>query len=190
VRSHMTSSIEVGHPGVAGQTCPRYAAAQPCWYAVYTCVRHEKAVARQFADRAVDCFVPMYRTVHRWKDRRKVLDLALFPGYVFVRIALNDRLKVLQVPSVVSLISFNGRPVPIEDNEIEVLRQGLASQVRMEPHPYLKVGRRVRIKAGPLVGAEGILVRRKDRCRLVMSIDLLMRSVAVEVDEADIEAAG
>jgi transcription antitermination factor NusG len=144
-------------------------------------------VGRQFAERNVDCFVPLYRSVRRWKDRRKTLELALFPGYVFVRIALNERLKVLQVPSVVSLISFNGRPAPIEEKEIELLRQSLATDVRIEPHPYLTVGRRVRLKTGPLAGAEGILVRRKDSCRLVMSIDLLMRSVAVEVDEADVE---
>ena len=185
---HVTSAIDEGLTEVPELENARVLMVQPCWYAVYTCVRHEKMVARQFTERNVDCFVPLYRAVHRWKDRRKTLDLALFPGYVFVRITLSERLKVLQVPSVVSLISFNGRPVPIEEKEIEVLRQGLARDVRIEPHPYLTVGRRVRLKAGPLAGTEGILVRRKDSCRLVMSIDLLMRSVAVEVDEADVEA--
>ena len=158
------------------------------WYAAYVCVRHEKAVVRQFTERDVDCFLPMYRTVRRWKDRHKELDLALFPGYVFVRIDLRDRLKVLQVPSVVNLVTFNGQPVPIQDDQIEIFRHGLAGQVRVEPHPYLKVGRSVRIKAGPFSGAEGILVRKKEGCRVVISIDLLMRSVAVEVDEADVEA--
>ena len=160
------------------------------WYAAYVCVRHEKAVARQLADRDMDFFLPMYRTLHRWKDRNKQLDLALFPGYIFVRIELRDRLRVLQIPSVVSLVGCGGQPAPIPDNEIDVLRHGLASKVSVEPHPYLKVGRRVRIQAGPFAGAEGILVRVKESCRVVMSIDLLMRSVAVEVDEADIAAIG
>ena len=187
VLSHVTSTSDENLAPVSASASSRLAMVQPCWYAVYTCVRHEKTVGRQFAERNVDCFVPLYRSVRRWKDRRKTLELALFPGYVFVRIALNERLKVLQVPSVVSLISFNGRPAPIEEKEIELLRQSLATDVRIEPHPYLTVGRRVRLKTGPLAGAEGILVRRKDSCRLVMSIDLLMRSVAVEVDEADVE---
>ena len=190
MRSHCISTISERLSSVSEPGSVRSSMVQPRWYAVYTCVRHEKAVARQFSERDVDCFVPLYRAVHRWKDRRKVLELALFPGYVFVRISLSERLKVLQVPSVVSLISFNGRPVPIEEKEIESLRHGLASALHIEPHPYLTVGRRVRLKAGPLVGAEGILVRKKDSCRLVMSIDLLMRSVAVEVDEADVEPVG
>jgi len=188
VLGQVTSPIDERLAAASTLESPRPLVTEPRWYAVYTCVRHEKTVARQFTERNVDCFVPLYRSVRRWKDRRKTLDLALFPGYVFVRIPLNERLRVLQVPSVVSLISFNGCPAPIEEKEIEALRQGLARDLRIEPHPYLTVGRRVRLKAGPLAGAEGILVRRKDSCRLVMSIDLLMRSVAVEVDEADAEA--
>ena len=111
----------------------------------------------------------------------------LFPGYVFVHLDLKDRLRVLQVPSVVRFVSFNGHPAPLPDSEIEALNSGLAGGVRAEPHPYLKVGRRVRVKHGPLAGAQGILVRRKDKFRVVLSIDLIMRSVAVEVDEADVE---
>lgn len=175
---------------LAGYEGVRAATSQASWYAAYVCVRHEKTVARQFASRDVECFLPMYRTVHRWKDRFKSLDLALFPGYVFVRIELRDRVKVLQVPSVVSLVGVDGRPARIHDNEIDVLRHGLECQVRIEPHPYLKEGRRVRIKAGPFAGAEGILLRKKDCCRVVISMDLLMRSVAVEVDEADVQVVG
>jgi len=111
----------------------------------------------------------------------------LFPGYVFVHLDLKDRLRVLQVPSVVRFVSFNGHPAPLPQVEIESLISGLAKGVRAEPHPYLKVGHRVRVKYGPLAGAQGILVRRKEKFRVVLSIDLIMRSVAVEVDEADIE---
>jgi transcription antitermination factor NusG len=157
------------------------------WYAAYVCSRHEKQVVSQLQERQVTCLLPVYRSVRRWKDRRKELDLVLFPGYVFVNIDLKDRLRVLQVPSVVRFVSFNGHPAPLPDAEIETLSNGLASGIRAEPHPYLKVGHRVRVRSGPLAGAQGILIRRKDKFRLVLSIDLIMRSVAVEVDEADVE---
>ena len=160
---------------------------QSHWYAAHVCSRHEKQVARQLEERRVSCFLPVYRSVRRWKDRRKELELVLFPGYVFVHLDLKDRLRVLQVPSVVRFVSFSGHPAPLPDSEIEALNNGLAGGVRAEPHPYLKVGRRVRVKYGPLAGAQGILVRRKDKFRVVLSIDLIMRSVAVEVDEADVE---
>jgi len=157
------------------------------WYALYTCPRHEKRVAEQIKQRRISCFLPLYRSVRRWKDRRKELELALFPGYVFVRIDLKDRLRVLQMASVVRFVSFNGHPVPLPDREMESLINGLSSGGRAEPHPYLAVGRSVRVKSGPLAGAQGILVRRKDRLRVVLSLELIMRSVAVEVDESDIE---
>jgi len=157
------------------------------WYALYTCPRHEKCVAQQIEQRSIACFLPLYRSMRRWKDRRKELELALFPGYVFVRLAWQDRLRVLQLPSVVHLVSFNGQPAVLPDAEIEQLRARLARGGCMEPHPYLRVGRRVRVCAGPMHGLEGIIVRRKDRCRVVFSVDLLMRSVAVEVDESDVE---
>lgn len=157
------------------------------WYALHTCSRHEKCVARQIEQRSITCFLPLYRSTRRWKDRRTVLELALFPGYVFVRLALEDRLRVLQLPSVVRLVSFNGLPAALPESEIEQLRERLARGGPLEPHPYLRVGRRVRVSAGPMQGLEGIIVRRKDRCRVVFSLDLIMRSVAVEVDESDVE---
>jgi transcription antitermination factor NusG len=156
------------------------------WYALYTCPRHEKCVAQQIEQRSISCFLPLYRSVRRWKDRRKELELALFPGYVFVRLALKDRLRVLQLPSVVHLVSFNGQPAVLPEAEIDQLRERLA-RGGVEPHPYLRVGRRVRVCGGPMQGLEGIIVRRKERCRVVFSLDLIMRSVAVEVDEGDVE---
>jgi transcription antitermination factor NusG len=157
------------------------------WYAIYVCSRHEKHVLSQLQERRIGCFLPVYRSVRRWKDRRKELELVLFPGYVFVHIDLRDRLRVLQLPSVVRFVSFYGHPAPLPDTDIEILSKGLASGIRAEPHPYLKVGHRARVRSGPLAGAQGILMRRKDKFRVVLSIDLIMRSVAVEVDEADIE---
>src|SRR5271168_5328431 len=161
-------------------------AARLNWYALYTCPRHERCVAQQIEERSISCFLPLYRSIRRWKDRRKELELALFPGYVFVRLALKDRLRVLQLPSAVRLVSFNGQPAVLPEAEIDQLRERLA-RGRVEPHPYLRVGRRVRVCGGPMQGLEGIIVRRKDRCRVVFSLDLIMRSVAVEVDESDVE---
>jgi transcription antitermination factor NusG len=170
------------------QSSPRTATQlQSHWYAAHVRSRHEKQVARQLEERHVSCFLPVYRSVRRWKDRRKELELVLFPGYVFVHLDLKDRLRVLQIPSVARFVSFNGQPAALPDAEIEVLISGLAKGVRAEPHPYLKVGHRVRVKHGPLAGTQGILVRRKDKFRVVLSIDLIMRSVAVEVDESDVE---
>jgi transcription antitermination factor NusG len=159
------------------------------WYVLYTFPRHEKRVAEQIETRRFTSFLPVYRSVRRWKDRRKELELALFPGYVFVRMQLENRLQVLQLPGVVRLVCFNGQPAAIAAEEIEALRSKLSGGLRIEPHPYLRTGRRVRVRSGPMQGLEGIVVRRKDRCRIVFSIDLIKRSVAVELDEADLEAA-
>lgn len=159
------------------------------WYALYTCARHEKRVAEQIERRSFSCFLPVYRSIRRWKDRRKELELALFPGYVFVHMALERKLRVLEVPGVVHLVSFNGKPAPVPAEQIETLRSRLSNAGRIEPHPYLNKGRRVRVRNGAMEGLEGIVVRRKDSCRIVFSIDLIQRSVAVEVDEADLEAA-
>jgi transcription antitermination factor NusG len=159
------------------------------WYALYTCPRHEKRVAEQIQQRRISCFLPLYRSVRRWKDRRKELELALFPGYVFVCMGWEKRLQVLELPGVVRVVSFNGQPATLRAEEIEELRQRLSVARGVEPHPYLRKGRRVRVRSGPMQGLEGIVVRRKDRCRVVFSLDLIMRSVAVEIDEMDLEEA-
>lgn len=187
----MQTSIQTGNNG---QVASPTGAAEPSengvernWYALYTCPRHEKCVAQQIEQRQIACFLPLYRSVRRWKDRRKELELALFPGYVFVHLAPQDRLRVLQLPSAVRLVSFKGQPAVLPEAEIESLRLRLGGGVCAEPHPYLRVGRRVRVSAGPMQGLEGIIVRRKDRCRVVFSLDLIMRSVAVEVDESEVQ---
>ena len=162
---------------------------EPHWYAAYICANHEKRVAIQLAQRSVEHFLPLYETVRRWKDRRMRMQLPLFPGYVFVRLALVNRLQVLQVPSVVRLVGFNGHLSPLPGEEIEGLKNSLAGGLRAEPHPFLTAGRRVRIKAGPLGGREGILLRKKGNFRVVISIDLIQRSMIVDVDVADIEPA-
>jgi transcription antitermination factor NusG len=157
------------------------------WYALYTSANHEKRVREQLELRSVASFLPLYETVRRWKDRRVHLHLPLFPGYVFARMALVDRLPVLQIPSVVRLVGFNGCPSPLSDEEIEGLKNGLAGDVKAQPYPFLTAGRRVMIKAGPLEGHQGILVRRKGSVRVVLSLELIQRSIIVDVDVADVQ---
>jgi transcription antitermination factor NusG len=163
---------------------------EPQWYAAYTIARHEKVVARQLEERSFETFLPLYCSWHRWKDRRKLIELALFPSYVFVKIASRDRLRVLQVSGVVSMVSFNGQLAALPTQEIEALRNGLENHVYAEPCPYLRVGRKVRVVRGPMAGAEGILTRKKDKYRFVISVDVLMRSVSVEVDGNDLDSIG
>lgn len=159
------------------------------WYAAQTCARHEKRVARQLELRAVESFLPLYEKMSRWKDRRVKVQLPLFSGYVFVRMALEEKLRVLQVPGIVRLLGFNGHLAPLSDEEMQALRDGLNGSLHAEPCPYLATGRRVRIKAGPLRGLDGVLARKKTGFRFVLSLELIQRSIAVEVDAVDIEAA-
>jgi transcription antitermination factor NusG len=160
---------------------------EPKWYAVYTWAHHERRVAEQMEQREIRGFLPVYRSIRRWKDRCKEIEMALFPSYVFVHLALRDRVRVLAIPDVVNIVSARGKPTPLADHEIESLQRGLNGCVRMEPHPYLQAGRRVRVRSGPMAGLEGVLLRQKEKWRLVVSIEILMRSVAVEIDEADVE---
>jgi transcription elongation factor/antiterminator RfaH len=158
----------------------------PNWYAVYSRSRHEKRI-KQFCDsEAVECFLPLYTAVHRWKDRRALVTLPLFPGYLFVRIHAVDRMRVLTTPGVVDLVGAHGRPTPVPDHEVDALRTCAAHQFSMEPHPYLRAGTRVRVRRGPFADLEGILVRNKGSFRLVLSVNLIARSVAVEVDATDV----
>jgi len=158
------------------------------WYALYTCANHERRVAAELDVRAIEHFLPLYRAVRRWKDRCVTLDCPLFPGYVFVHLSLDVRIRVLQLPGVVRLVNFGGLPVALPDAQVEALRAGLNGQLRARPHPYLSVGRRVRVVRGPFQGGEGILIRKKSGFRVVLSLELLMRSVAVEVDLVDVES--
>ena len=163
-------------------------AAEPAhWYALYTSSRHEKKVASFLERLHVEFFLPLYSSNRRWKDRRVELQLPLFPGYVFVHIPWQDRLSVLTAPGAVRFVSFNGRPAVLPETDLLSLRCGLDYGLSAQPHPYLQVGRSVRVRSGPLAGLEGILVRKKERFRLLVSIDMIMRSIAVEVDAADVE---
>jgi len=162
------------------------ACVQPQWYAAYTRANHELRVAGQLAERGVESFLPQYESLRKWKDRKVRLRMPLFPGYVFVHLALQNRLRVLQVPGVACLVGFAGRPAAVPEEEFAKIRSFLQQGLCAQPHPYLQTGRRVRVHSGPLRGVEGIVLRRKNGCRLVISLDLIQRSMAVDIDEADV----
>jgi transcription antitermination factor NusG len=181
-------SIAVNAERARSSAMPDPAMVQPHWYAIYTCANHEKRVAAELHARSVEHLLPLYSSVRRWKDRRVTLALPLFPGYVFVRLALRDRLRVVQIPSVVRLVGFNSLPVSLPDEEMEIMRSGFSEPFRAEPHAYLTAGRRVRVTSGPFAGLEGILQRRKSNLRVIVSLELIQRSVAVEIDTEELEA--
>jgi len=159
----------------------------PRWFAAYVRSNHERTAASQFSERAISHFLPTYESVRVWKDRKKRLELPLFPGYVFVRIPLEEKLRVLFVPGVARLVGFNGTPLALPDEEIETLRTIVQHKLKAEPHPYLVAGRRVRIVRGALEGMEGILLRKKGRFRVLVSINLIRQSAMIEVDAHDVE---
>jgi transcription antitermination factor NusG len=157
------------------------------WYAVYTRHQHEKSVAENLAGRGLEVFLPAYEAIRQWGDRLKRLSLPLFPCYVFFRGNLENRVRVLSTPGVHSIVGFAGQPAVIESSEIEAIRVAVESHFAIEPHPFLRHGDRVRVKCGPLAGIEGILVRKRGLARLVLSAELLQKSVSVEVDAYSIE---
>lgn len=169
---------------------PGTVAASARWFALYTCSRHEKRVAQHLTEREIEHFLPLYRTQHKWRDGSRVtLDLPLFPGYVFVRIPRRDRVRVLSVPGALTVVGgTGGEPAAVPDAAIDSLRMGLARNV-VEPHPLLTVGQRVRIRAGAFAGMAGVVMRRKSGLRVILTFEEILQSVAVEVDEADLEAA-
>jgi transcription antitermination factor NusG len=159
---------------------------EPHWYALCTSSNHEKVVAEQLRQRGVDYFLPLYNSLRRWKDRRVQLQFPLFAGYVFVHIALRDRLRVLEIPSAARLVGFGGPPLALPEQDIEAIRTSLTREVRAEPHPFVTTGKRVRVVAGPLTGLEGVVIRKRNGLRFVISLDLIMRSVAVEMNASDL----
>jgi transcription termination/antitermination protein NusG len=157
------------------------------WFALYTRHQHEKVVAQLLTGKGVQVFLPLYGAAHRWNDRIKQLSLPLFPNYVFVFAGPDRRGPILSTPGVYDFVRVGGVPVPVAVEEIEAVRTAAEHGRHVEPHPFLKSGDRVRVKWGPLEGLEGILIRKKNFYRLVVSVDLLVRSVSVEVEVADVE---
>ncbi len=160
------------------------------WFALQVRSRHERVTAAALRNRGYEQFLPLYESRRRWSDRVKVLSLPLFPGYVFCRFAPSQRSAVLgEIPGVYGVVCSGRIPAPIDGVEIQALQAVVHSRAFAEPWPFLNMGGRVRIAEGPLKGLCGILIQTKQQQRLVLSVTLLQRSVAVEVDRAWIEQA-
>jgi len=157
------------------------------WWVIYTRHQHEKVIAQQLTAKGFEVFLPLYQTTRQWKDRQKVLELPLFPCYVFIRGGLQRRLHVVTTPGVHMVLSRGEKVVMISEEEMESVRRAVEGPYRVEPHPFLKCGDRVRVKCGPLEGIEGILVRKKNVYRLVISVEMVNQAVAVELKSSDIE---
>lgn len=152
------------------------------WYVLYTRHQHEKMVAQILAGKGFETFLPLYESVRRWKDRSKLLSLPLFPCYVFLKGGIERRLDIMTTPGIHALVSNAGQPAVIPSTEIEAILRVAESGTRAEPHPFLKCGDRMRIKSGPLAGIEGIVLKKKNIYRLVLSVEMLGKSAAVEID--------
>jgi transcription antitermination factor NusG len=157
------------------------------WYAVYTRHQHEKTVAQLLAMKGFRTLLPLYQAVHAWADRSKIVHLPLFPCYVFIRGGLERRLHILTTPGIRGLVSCGRRPAAIAPHEIEAFQRVVGNGFRVEPHPLLKCGDWVQVKSGPLQGIRGLLVRKKSVWRLVLSVEILGKAAAVEVDSLQVE---
>jgi transcription antitermination factor NusG len=154
------------------------------WYAIRVRRRYEKQVAQSIESKGIKSFLPLYSARRRWSDRTKEIELPLFDGYVFCQTDVNDRLPVLVTPGVIHLVGIGKTPVPIEEPEMDAIRTSVSSGSAVRPWPFLQEGERVRIDDGPLRSVEGILMRGDDSDQVVISITLLQRSIAVQVDRA------
>jgi len=159
-----------------------------CWLAAYTRSRHEQQVANQLRTKQLEFLLPTYRHVARWSDRIKNSEAPLFPGYIFVHVSDCERLPVLQTIGVVYIVSRAGKPAVLSHADVERLRTCALRPGDVEPHPYLRIGHRVRVKHGPFAGWDGTLVEKQNSCRLVIAIDQILRSVAVNLHGADVES--
>jgi len=157
------------------------------WFALQVNSRKENWIAAHLLGQGYECFLPTYTSLREWSDRRKEIELPLFPGYLFCRFNPLERLPILKTPGVIQVVGCNRIPVPIDEQEVQAIQRMIESSFARQPWPYLEVGERVRIKSGALRGLEGILVSFKGNHRLVLSVTLLRRSVAVEIDSSAVQ---
>jgi transcription antitermination factor NusG len=156
------------------------------WYALWTRSRHEQVVREQLERKQVDVFLPTIRKWSRWKDRKKQIDWPLFPGYCFARFDAHDSLPILKCTGVVSIVSFEGEPAAIPEYELDGIRRLIDTDLAFDPVPLIKEGQMVEVVHGPLKGVVGRLVQKKEKARLVLSVDLIGQGVSVEIDAADV----
>jgi len=160
----------------------------PGWYALYTRSRHEKKLLSELTDRSIDVFLPMREVLSRWKDRKKRIWLPLFPGYIFLHQidTPGNRFRVLNMPGAVRFVGHEGHADRIPDEQIEAVRRFLETKIAVDPYPYIRMGQRVEIIAGPLSGIQGILIQKKGRFRFVLRVDLIRQAVSIEIDTSDV----
>ena len=168
----------------------RGATGTPNWYAIFTRHQHEKSVAFALSNKNHEVYLPLYRSVRQWQDRAKQLWFPLFPCYVFIREGMDRQLQILTTPGVIHIVGWSGRPAVVPQSQLEAVRRIMESCLIVETHPYLRSGDRVRVKTGPLMGLEGILIRKKGEARLVVSMEMLGQSAAVEIDVFNVERTG
>jgi transcription antitermination factor NusG len=159
------------------------------WYALQTRANHEKKVAERLSAHDIESMLPLFTEVHRWKDRNKKVDAPLFPGYVFVKLALANRMRAITVGGVVRIVSFGQVPAPMSAGDIEIINSCVQNSSLLRPHAFLTDGTKVRVFCGPLAGLTGILLRKKGSSRLVLSVGLIQSSVVVEVSDDDVAPA-
>lgn len=157
------------------------------WYALYTRPRHEKAVCTALKAKGFEVFLPLYAALRQWKDRTKVIMLPLFSCYVFIQGCFERHFDIVTTAGIHGFVCSAGSPARIPMAEIDSIRQVAERSIKIEPHPFIQRGDRVRVKSGPLEGIEGVLVRKKNFCRLVLTVELLGKSAAVEVDVSAVE---
>jgi len=161
----------------------------PRWYALYTRSRFEKKMLGELTDRNIEVFLPMREILSRWKDRRKRVWFPLFPGYIFVH-QINtpeNRYRVLNIPGAVRFVGHGGKALPVPDDQIESVRRFLESSIAIDPYPYIQVGSRVEVIAGPLKGIQGILIGKRSKFRFVVQVDLIQQAISVEIDASDVQ---
>lgn len=157
------------------------------WYALSTKARHEKKVHNQLKEKGINCFLPLQTFFRRWSDRYKKVQEPIFSCYVFVQIALRDRLNVLQTDGAVRLVSFNGIPATIPEDQIEAIRAILENNYQMERVDYLTPGQKVEVVQGPLRGTKGVLAQIKNSRRLIIRIDSILQAISIDIDHRDIK---
>lgn len=156
------------------------------WYAIQTRSRHEKVVRDQLVGRGIEPLLPLCISIRHWKDRKKVLQLPLFPGYCFAKFSLVDRITVLQVPGVINIVGSDHNPVPIPDIDIETIKTLVLNTHRYNPHPYFSEGTLVEVTRGPLFGLRGHVVRTANQCRLVIAVHAIQQAASLEIDARDV----
>lgn len=154
------------------------------WYALYVHTRKEGFIASQLANQNIECFLPKFKSLRKWSDRMKEVELPLFPSYLFCRFDFQNRRSVVMTPGVLQIVGNGRTAVAVPDEEISAIQTAVASGIPHQPWPYIEVGEKVRVTYGTLAGLEGILVNLKGNHRVVLSVSLLQRSVALEVDLA------